>query len=92
VRAVPSGRPAEGAPIMTVRVQLFAYLSKFSPTEQEKFQLELGPDATVGWLLGHLKIPPDFEKMVLVNGRRANPETRLAEGDDLFIFPPAAGG
>jgi molybdopterin converting factor small subunit len=92
VRAAPSDRPADGAPIMTIHVQLFAYLSKFSLSGQEKFQLEVGPDATVGWLLGNLKIPPDFERMVLVNGRRANPETRLAEGDDVFIFPPAAGG
>ena len=77
---------------MSVRVQLFAYLSKFSPTGQEKFELELEPEATVGWLLAKLKIPSDFEKMVLVNGRQANPSMRLAEGDDVFIFPPAAGG
>jgi molybdopterin converting factor small subunit len=77
---------------MPVRVQLFAYLSKFSPAGQEKFQLELEPEATVGWLLARLKIPSDFEKMVLVNGRQANPSTRLAEGDDVFIYPPAAGG
>ena len=77
---------------MSVRVQLFAYLSKFSPTGQEKFELDLEPEATVGWLIARLKIPSDFEKMVLVNGRQANPSRRLAEGDDVFIFPPAAGG
>jgi len=79
---------------MSVRVQLFAYLSRFSPTGQEKFELELElePEATVGWLLSRLKIPSDFEKMVLVNGRQANPSIRLADGDDVFIFPPSAGG
>ncbi len=77
---------------MSVRVQLLAYLSRFSPTGQEKFQLELEPEATVDWLLDKLKIPSDFERMVLVNGRQANPSTHLAEGDDVFIFPPAAGG
>lgn len=77
---------------MSVRVQLFAYLSKFSPTGQEKFRLELEPEATVGSLIARLKIPSDFEKMVLVNGRQANPSVRLEEGDDVFIFPPAAGG
>jgi len=77
---------------MSVRVQLFAYLSKLSPTGQEKFQMDLEAEATVGWLLARLKIPSDFEKMVLVNGRQGNPSTRLAEGDDVFIYPPAAGG
>ena len=77
---------------MSVRVQLFAYLSKFSPTGKEKFQVELDPEASVGWLIAKLKIPSDFEKMILVNGRQANPSRRLAEGDDVFIFPPSAGG
>jgi molybdopterin converting factor small subunit len=33
-----------------------------------------------------------LEKMVLVNGLRSNEATRLAEGDEVFIFSPAAGG
>ena len=77
---------------MSVRVQLFAYLSKFSPTGQEKFRLELEPEATVGWLLAKLQIPSEYEKRVLVNGLQANPLMPLKEGDDIFIFPPAAGG
>jgi molybdopterin converting factor small subunit len=77
---------------MFVRVQLFAYLSKFSPTGQEKFQMELEPEATVEWLIAKLRIPSDFEKMILVNGRQANVSMPLEEGDDVFIFPPSAGG
>jgi len=77
---------------MSIRVQLFAYLSRFSPSGEEKFRLELEPGATVGWLLNKLQIPADFEKVVLVNGQRSSHSTRLAEEDDVFIFPPAAGG
>jgi len=77
---------------MLVRVHLFAYLTKFSPTGQEKFDLDPGPGTTVGQLLEKLEIPPDFEKRILVNGRHAEPTTPLAEGDDVFIYPPAAGG
>ncbi len=77
---------------MSVHVHLFAYLAKFSPTREEKFDMDLGPGTTVGQLIKRLKIPGDFEKRVLVNGRHADPSARLAEGDDLFIFPPAAGG
>ncbi len=78
--------------MIQIRVELFAYLSKFSPTGQEKFSLDLEPGATVGLLISTLKIPPELERAVLVNGRRANPSTRLEEGDEIFIFPPAAGG
>ena len=77
---------------MRLRIHLFAYLAKFSPTGQEKFDLEMGSEKTVGQLLDELQIPADFEKRVLVNGRHADSSVRLGEGDDVFIYPPAAGG
>ncbi len=77
---------------MPIHVHLFAYLTKYSPTGKEKFDLDLGPGRTVGQLLEKLKIPMDFEKRVLVNGRHADPSICLAEGDEVFIYPPAAGG
>ena len=77
---------------MKVDVQLLGYLAKFSPTEKEKFKLELPSEATIFDLLAKIKFPPDLQKMVLVNGRQANPSTVLAEDDDIFIFAPAAGG
>ena len=78
--------------LMLLHVHLFAYLAKYSPMGQEKFDLEIGREKTVGQLLDQLQIPADFEKRVLVNGRQADSSARLAEGDDVFIFPPAAGG
>ena len=75
-----------------IDIQLLGYLAKYSPTGKETFKLELSSDATVSQLLARLKFPLDIEKMVLVNGRQANPSTPLAEGDEVFIFAPAAGG
>jgi len=77
---------------MPIHVHLFAYLTKYSPTGQEKFDLDPGPGTTVGQLLDKLGIPPDFEKRVLVNGRHSEPSTPLSQGDDVFIYLPAAGG
>jgi molybdopterin converting factor small subunit len=77
---------------MPIHVHLFAHLTQYSPTGKEKFDLDLGPGRTVGQLLENLGISPDFEKRVLVNGRHADLSVCLAEGDDVFIFPPAAGG
>ena len=77
---------------MPIHVHLFAYLAKYSPTGQEKFDFNLGPKTTVGQLLEELGIAGDFEKRVLVNGRHADSATSLRDEDDVFIFPPAAGG
>jgi len=77
---------------MTVKVQLFGYLAKYSPTQMETFQLEIGPEATIAELLQKIEFPPEVEKMVLVNGTQAQASTRLAEGDEVFLFAPAAGG
>jgi len=77
---------------MMINVQLLNFLAKYSPAGEETFKLQLGPEATIEQLLAELKIPPHVEKMILVNGRQANPSTRLAEGDEVFIFSPAAGG
>ena len=77
---------------MTVRVHLLGYLAKYSPTQTEKFKLDLGSDATVAALLEQIPFPPNFEKMILVNGRQSNSSTPLAENDEVFIFTPATGG
>jgi molybdopterin converting factor small subunit len=77
---------------MTIRVHLLGYLAKYSPTGQEKFTLDLSPGATVGALLKGIGFPAETEKMILVNGRQANPAASLAEGDEVFVFSPAAGG
>ena len=77
---------------MSIHVQLLGYLSRYSPTGEEKFLLELPGEATVGGLLDRVCFPAGVEKMILVNGRQANPSTLLADGDEVFIFMPAAGG
>jgi molybdopterin converting factor small subunit len=77
---------------MPIHVHLFAYVARYSPTGREKFDLNLGAEATVGQLIEKLQIPSDLERRVLVNGRQAGPSASLSEGDDVFIYPPAAGG
>ena len=77
---------------MIVDVQLLGYLAKYSPTGEEKFKLALDSEATIGGLLQKINLPPAVEKMVLINGHQAMPSTSLADGDDVFIFAPVAGG
>ncbi len=78
---------------MEVDVQLLGFLARFSPDGKEKFRLELEEaEATVEGLLQKIGFPANLQKMVAVNGNQAQPSTRLADGDDVFIFSPAAGG
>jgi molybdopterin converting factor small subunit len=77
---------------MIIDVHLLGYLAKFSPTKQEKFKLELPGEPTVARLLEEIKFPDDLEKVILVNGSHGNRSTPLANGDEVFIFLPAAGG
>ena len=77
---------------MMVNVQLLGYLARYSPTGKEIFTQELDLEATIGRLLEKIGFPPHMEKMVLVNGHQSNEATRLADGDEVFIFAPAAGG
>jgi molybdopterin converting factor small subunit len=77
---------------MTVRVHLLGYLTRYSPSGQEKFKLDLAPEATVGTLLEKIGFPAGIERMILVNGRQAGPTAGLGEDDEVFIFSPATGG
>ena len=77
---------------MLINVHLLGYLARFSPTKQEKFKWNLHGEATVDRLLEEINFPADLEKVILVNGNHTNGPAPLAEGDEVFIFLPAAGG
>ena len=77
---------------MIIDIHLLGYLAKYSPTRQEKFKLDLSGEATVSRLLEEIKFPSDLDKVILVNGCHGNRSTKLSEGDEVFIFLPAAGG
>ena len=77
---------------MRVDVHLLGYLARFSPTGEEKFKMDLSGEAAVAQLLEAIKFPTAMERMILVNGVQAQLSTRLADGDEVFIFAPAAGG
>jgi sulfur carrier protein ThiS len=77
---------------MRVTVQLLGHIVRYSPTGREIFPLEVEPAATLAGLLSAIGFPSEEEKVVLVNGRQAKDSAVLAEGDEVFIFVPAAGG
>jgi len=54
--------------------------------------LELKEGDRLGRVLEILGMPPAVEKVMLINGRPANLDTILNEGDKVVLFPPVAGG
>lgn len=77
---------------MEISVRTFANLRDYAPAGAGRFKLDLAGEATVADLLAALRIPAAVEAVLLVNGRRADPGTRLAGGDEVTLFPPMEGG
>jgi len=77
---------------MKVDVHLLGTLAQYSPTGEEKFKVELPGEAVIHQLLAAINFPAALERMILVNGVQAQLFTRLKNGDEVFIFAPAAGG
>lgn len=79
--------------MMKIRVRVFATLRKYTPEasagEQE---LDVAEGATVGQVLEQLKIPQAQVALVFVNSTHQKMDRPLADGDELGIFPPIAGG
>ena len=79
---------------MKVDVCLFATLGRYLPpgSPRDRVTLELPQHTTVGQVVASLGIPIDLETLRVVNGRDAELDQVLRDGDVLSIFPPLAGG
>jgi len=77
-----------------VEVHLTANLRVYLPagTPRDNVILDVPDGATVDQVVDSLRVPPELERLTVVNGRDAVPEQRLCEGDVLSLFPPLAGG
>ena len=76
-------------------------LIKLSATLREKFPgydplagLDLAPvpGETVAGLLARLSLAPEDVKVIMVNGRAADLQAPLADGDRVGLFPAVGGG
>jgi sulfur-carrier protein len=79
---------------MNVEVALYATLSKHLPpgSGQRKALITAREGATVREIMLQLGIPQEHPNVLLVNGKQANPDTILKDGETLAVFPPLAGG
>jgi molybdopterin converting factor small subunit len=79
---------------MKLEVALFATLSQYLPpgAQNRRAVIEVKDGATVREVLNQLGVPAEFPNILLVNGRQAQENTVLKDGETLSVFPPLAGG
>mgnify|MGYP000411290058 CR=1 FL=1 len=80
---------------MKVLARVYATLKRYLPEGKADNDLEfvLPEGTTVGELIeNYIKIPPEAVKVVFVNGKHAEMDQILNDGDRVGIFPPVAGG
>lgn len=80
---------------MQITVRLLASYRKYLPSEHDElagYQVHALPGARVGDVLSKLPIPPDDVLTFFVNGRHAQRDQELQEGDVLSVFPAVGGG
>ena len=87
--------PAAAPASLTVRVLLFA--SYAEGLGLETLELTLPSSATIGTVVNHLRslpgghqLPP--KPLCARNLAHASPEEPVADGDEIAILPPLAGG
>ncbi len=88
---------------MTVKVKFFAMLAqKLAGAFPDQYpqglraglpvELELPAGCDLSELIDRLPVEPGYVFTVFVNGRARQRNHRLADGDEVGIFPPIAGG
>ncbi len=79
---------------MKIRVKLFGIFCDFFPpgTRGPGFWLEMEEEAGLAEVISKLKIPEDLPRSIILNGRVANGDLPLKEGDVVAIFTPITGG
>ena len=78
---------------MKIQVKLFAILRKHSPAgSPAKQDLELADGSTIRQALEQLGVPEPEVAFVFVDSKQQKLDHPLADGDELGVFPPMAGG
>jgi sulfur carrier protein ThiS len=67
-------------------------MRRYAPDGKGDFTLEMTEGSPVARLLRHLKVPADAAVFIAVNGRRAEPDHVLRDGDGVVMFEHMEGG
>lgn len=96
----PDHRPgsAQGDPpgkVVEITVRLLASYRRYLPADHDEragYAVRVVPGTPAGQLLHELPIPAGDRYTFFVNGRHADRDQVLREGDVLSVFPAVGGG
>lgn len=82
---------------MTIEVKLYGILRRYRPANipangHKPFEMEYAEGMSIDQVREQLGIDPGLVAATAVNGETAEAGTRIADGDKISFFPPAAGG
>lgn len=77
---------------IVLEVRLYATLRKYTTVKDGVFPYSVDDGDRVEDLLKNLKIGVDEVKLIMINGRAAETDHFLNNGDRVGIFPPIGGG
>ncbi len=78
--------------MVSVTVTLHGTLNLYLPDKERIHRVELPAPSTAGQLLESLGLPLGMLSMLLINDKRADSDSPLADGDLLETFPLCGGG
>ena len=76
--------------MIQIDLKLFVTLAKYHPTGGEEHRVAEG--TRVETLIRDLAIPAETVKLIFINGKKADRDQVLRDGDRLGLFPPVGGG
>ncbi|MBC2722478.1 MoaD/ThiS family protein [Desulfosporosinus sp.] len=78
--------------MIKVKIQLYAWLEKFTPAGEKIFEIELQLNSTVLDLIAKLNLPAEKVTLIIINGTQQKKKAILRDGDEVKLFPLIAGG
>ncbi len=76
--------------MIEINLNLSIALVRYYPKGSGPLEVEKG--TTAGDLIRKLGIPDGSVSLIFINGKRAMPDRKLAENDQVGLFPLVAGG
>jgi molybdopterin converting factor small subunit len=79
---------------MQVGIKLWGRIAYYLPEARGKFSLKKSFDGekSVQEVVEELRLPKDLQFIITVNGRVAEGDYVLEDGDEIALFTPSSGG
>lgn len=78
--------------MIEVKVKLYGELEKYSPSQNNKFSMQLPLGIHLKELMEFLKIPAHQIMLIIKNGVKATEDDFLNDGDEIIFLPVVGGG